>query len=422
MTDSILKTISNVIIYYGWTAVPGTNIVYALFYSDRTKLYYFDATSPSPITASSYDLTGMFLGQDVCYANYNSVPTIFVLSYQGGIYQVSLDGSGYPSSYINLLNSDLVNLKTTVTYISNSLYVSTEEPNYYSYNLITNTYTPLNCSGLSSGMLILNTLYYSNALYFTCSIYSTGQQNNIYKGIISGSSITFSIYLSGYINAGYLAPVLGDDTVYLTDYVSGGTSSILYRITSFTTAPSQSIIPISPLSSVNGMYPIVLSSDYSKAYIGNGDSTYTDQLLLVSLIQIPCLTGDCEILTPSGYIRMDQLKKDQLITTPDCRNIPILGIFSSEVIVTQENAPYRIPVDFIDRDVPNQDITLSPHHAYMKNGEWTLPVWTKDLHQEIEMIGQSLTYYHIRLENYFLDKLVCSNLIVDSWDGGDILY
>ena len=190
----------------------------------------------------------------------------------------------------------------------------------------------------------------------------------------------------------------------------------MYNISYFTTGPISSLVPVSPSSSINGFGAIALSEDYTKLYVNNVDTTTTNQLVIISYI--PCFTGDCEILTPNGYIRVDKLEKGQLVRTPDYRDVPIVEIFSSEIIVNKDNAPYVIPANFFG-DFPSMDIMLSPHHAYMNNGEWKLPVWTEGLHQTIDMIGKPLTYYHIKLANYTLDKLVCSGIIVDSWNGNE---
>jgi len=124
-------------------------------------------------------------------------------------------------------------------------------------------------------------------------------------------------------------------------------------------------------------------------------------MLLFSVV--PCLTGECEILTPDGYIRIDHLKKDQMIAAPpDGRSVSIKEVFSSEIIGTKENAPYTIPKDFFCQGVPTKDIQISPHHLYFYNGKWN---------------GQTIKYYHIRLEDYPTEKLICQGLAVDSWEG-----
>lgn len=413
---STLKTITNLSTYSQyWVSMPGSNMIYAIFQNDRTKLYYFDATTSSPITASSYSLSGLADAQDLCYGYYASTHTIFLLSYNSYIYQISLNSSGTPISDIQLANSNSKNLKTSITFGNNLLYIirniSSSELSYYDLSI--NTYTNMTISG-SSFTNVQTILFYSNNLYL--SNFNT----DIYKGTISGSSVVYSVYLSGYVAASIFS-ISSSDTVYLTDYGTGGTSSVLYKITNFLTSPISTAVSISPGSSVNGIYPIALSSDYSNAYINNSDATTADQLLIVPLgsspTPVPCLTGECEVLTTDGYVRIDQLHKDQMIVTPDNKTVPIKQIFSSEIIATKENAPYRIPKDFFHPGIPTKDIRISPHHLYFYDCKWTLPVWTDGIYQEKECIGKTIRYYHVRLEDYPTEKLMCHGLPVDSWEG-----
>lgn len=179
-----------------------------------------------------------------------------------------------------------------------------------------------------------------------------------------------------------------------------------------------SVVPgISP-AITNGFYALSLSDDSTQAYVNNYEAT-TDQLVIVPLGSepppIPCFTGECEILTPDGYIRVDKLGVGQPVITPDNREVPIVRIFSSEIVTSDETAPFRIPAGFFDHSTPSRDIFLSPHHAYAYKDHWTLPVWTDGLEQEEP--GKRIRYYHIQLEEYAFDKLVCSGLVVDSWEG-----
>lgn len=419
---STIKTITNLSSpARNWVTIPGTNIVYGIFTNDTSKLYYFDATTSSPITATSYTVSGMTNAYNLCYGYYNSTNTIFICDLGSGyIFQVSVNGSGLPVSSTQLANSNSVSGKTHIAFNNNNLlYVlSTSASNQLqTYSLSTNTYTTISTSG-SNFLGIINFIYYANSLYVT------NDGADVFKGVISGSSVSYSVYLSGYVDVGYLSPHTATDTMYLTDYVSGGTSSVLYKITNFTSSPSQSVVDVSPSSVINGFWALSLSSDYSNAYINSYDTP--SQLITVPLSSpppiVPCFTCECEILTPDGYVRVDRLKEGQLITTPDNRHLPIIEIFSSEIVATEETAPYRIPANFFGH-IPYRDVILSPHHAFINLEEWTLPVWTDGLKQETGHIGKPLRYYHIRLEKYAFDKLVCSGLTVDSWEGEkEIIY
>jgi hypothetical protein len=125
-----------------------------------------------------------------------------------------------------------------------------------------------------------------------------------------------------------------------------------------------------------------------------------------------------KILTPSGPIAVECLKEGDLLMVPPFNNrtVQIQRVFFSTYVGTKENVPYRIPAHFFEQSKPNEDILLSPHHLVFYNGKWLLPCYIDGLHPEVSMIGETFEYYHVRLPEYYSDKLSCNNLAVDSWD------
>lgn len=402
-------------IVHAQVTIPISNQTYVIT-NDRTAIYYFNPSLPSPITATTYSSFSPSVTtlQCICYGYYNSNHTLFVVSYSGFIYSVILNPiTGIPSSSSFLPSSDFYTFKANVVFApdQNGLYIinNSNSTETLFYDLDTNTWTALTTSGeiFSS---ISDIQYYNNDLYLTGYF-----SNIIYKGVLSFSplSVVYSVYVSGFITPAFMARSAPNDIVYVTSYNTGGTSSFLYKITDFLTAPSASIVTGISTSDINGFYTISLSSDNRRIYVGNYDATISGQLLVLTN-DIPCFTAECEILTPNGYVKIMDLKKGQLVVTPDNRYIPIHNLLSIEITTTEETAPYRIPKDFFDKTVPEKDVLISPHHAYMHNGRWTMPIWTPGLQQE--NINEKIRYYHIQLENYTQDKLVCSGLAVDSWN------
>jgi hypothetical protein len=86
------------------------------------------------------------------------------------------------------------------------------------------------------------------------------------------------------------------------------------------------------------------------------------------------------------------------------------------MIMTESTVPYKIPAHFFERNIPCEDIYISGHHAYQYKHEWKLPVWTEGIEQVKEWIGKEMTYYHIQLQDYPFDKLICNGLVIDSWN------
>ena len=140
-----------------------------------------------------------------------------------------------------------------------------------------------------------------------------------------------------------------------------------------------------------------------------------------SPVSVPCLCRGMKILTPSGPIAVECLKEGDLLLAPPFNNrtVQIQRVFFSTYVGTKENVPYRIPAHFFEQSQPNEDILLSPHHAIFYNGKWLLPCHIDGLQPEVSMIGDTFEYYHVRLPEYYSDKLSCHNLPVDSWDDSD---
>jgi len=136
------------------------------------------------------------------------------------------------------------------------------------------------------------------------------------------------------------------------------------------------------------------------------------------LSDVPCLLSGSMILTPSGEIPIDDLQIGDLVTTHDQRSVPITKISQSIILKSDsKNAPYRIPKNsIVYPDIPSRDVLISPRHAFydVSKHEWTLPVWKKGIQQEL--VGEKVHYFHIGLPDYEKDKLVSSNLTVDSWE------
>ena len=135
--------------------------------------------------------------------------------------------------------------------------------------------------------------------------------------------------------------------------------------------------------------------------------------ILISPTNIPCFTKTCYILTPNGYTNITLLKKGDLITTPDNRNVPITNIFVSK-ISTELEKPYVIRADHYGENKPMLDTYISRKHQYKLNGKWTSPEKEK-LKQKWN--NNVLVYYHIETPEYMKDNLMVNGIEMESWDG-----
>ncbi|NBP16879.1 hypothetical protein EBU95_21275 [bacterium] len=346
---------------------------------------------------------------------------MFVASYSGYIYQITLNNAGIPTSQTSLLNSNSLTQKTSITFdtVSNTkLYLIDNSlgSGFYSYDLISTSYTYFTARGTSlSG--IYSILFYGTRLYLV----SVTDYTILYKGAINSgtNSITYSSYLTGFISTRFIYGA-SSDTMYVTDYVTGGNTSVLYKISSVSSGPSKSVVPVIPSTNINSFDPLSISSDSTTAYVENygSDGTGTMTVVIVPLT-IPCICEGSMILTVNGYQKVEELQEGDLIKTPCNRAVPIVRIFKDTMLGNEENSPYYIPADLFYPNVPDRDIFISGHHAIFGREQWILPCQydEKMIKQCKDYYGKEFVYYHIQLPDYENDKLMCSNLAIDSWDG-----
>lgn len=133
-----------------------------------------------------------------------------------------------------------------------------------------------------------------------------------------------------------------------------------------------------------------------------------------------CLCENTEILTPSGYIPIENLKINDYVITSDNKEKQIKNIYYSlkNCIFDENLYPIIIPKDSIDINYPSKECKLSRYHAIKYNENWIMPF--KNLNKfKIDKSKDIVKYYHIQLENYKTDNLIINNgLIVESLGNG----
>jgi hypothetical protein len=146
-------------------------------------------------------------------------------------------------------------------------------------------------------------------------------------------------------------------------------------------------------------------------YIRNTGSYNISQVEIIvnnSQPDVPCLTRDSIVLTPSGYVGIETLKQGDYVLTSDERKVQIKDIYSSVVPGHLESYPCFIPKDFFTKGIPSHDFLISQTHLIYMNEKWMLP---KD-HFILDSTLDEIHYYHIELENYVTDHLVINGGVV----------
>lgn len=152
-------------------------------------------------------------------------------------------------------------------------------------------------------------------------------------------------------------------------------------------------------STIAGIYTITLRN--------TGSYNITTFNLTVNS-RIPCLTEDTMVLTPTGYKNIKELKKGELVTTSDNRNVEIRLIYNTSVNGNIKTYPCKIFKNSIGPDYPKEDFLISRDHLIKYKNYWIYPMKYFPLENKEGVIK----YYHIVLPDYLTDHLVINNGVV----------
>jgi len=128
---------------------------------------------------------------------------------------------------------------------------------------------------------------------------------------------------------------------------------------------------------------------------------------------VPCLTKTCNVLTPSGYRNVAEIKQGDVVTTSDNRQVEIQRILTS-TLPADKVSPRLIKAHQFGKNQPLIDTHLSDWHAFNVNGMWQLP---KKSNLPKQWSEEQVTFYHLELPDYYNDNLVVNGMVMESWDG-----
>jgi len=128
----------------------------------------------------------------------------------------------------------------------------------------------------------------------------------------------------------------------------------------------------------------------------------------------PCLTENTTVLTPSGYIKVSELKVGDLVITSDNRIIPIINIYTRIVNGDYYNYPFIIEPSSIAPNYPPETSKISAGHLIKYNNLWIHPQFSRKFKQDKS--SDIISYYHVETPNYEIDDLVIDGgLIVETF-------
>ena len=157
---------------------------------------------------------------------------------------------------------------------------------------------------------------------------------------------------------------------------------------------------------------------------GNGAVALTNVDPAPTAVYI-CFCGGTDVLTPSGYRKVETLKAGDLVVTDTGAAVPILWCGHSRASVADMRAdpsrrPVRIMADAIAPGVPFADLSVSAQHRVVIEGVWaelyfaepTVMVPAKYLVgtlAQTDMPSEDVVYHHILLEAH--EVLITNDLM-----------
>jgi len=131
-----------------------------------------------------------------------------------------------------------------------------------------------------------------------------------------------------------------------------------------------------------------------------------------------CFLAGTPVLTPSGPRAIETISKGDLVVTSDGRTVPVISLYRKPLQRTcAATAPYFIPAGCIGSQLPRSDLIMSPGHCFQVDAAedlWLPASKCARLSSAVKQIhlGESITYYNLKLPNYFTDNLVVFDGVV----------
>jgi len=135
-----------------------------------------------------------------------------------------------------------------------------------------------------------------------------------------------------------------------------------------------------------------------------------------------CLVKGTEVLTPSGYVKIESIKSGDFVTNHKNKTVKVTNVACWRVMWSEtpdeENVVYRVEKGTLGATKP---LFISSNHQILVEGVLKnasnagLPLAKKE---EICENDGFYTFYNVQLENHELNHLVVNGgVVVESWDG-----
>lgn len=245
-----------------------------------------------------------------------------------------------------------------------------------------------------------------------------------WNGVVNTVSTGYRLFTSGGATgvynideAGTFIPVVKNQP-YPTDFGTGGyVQELSFQLNAFGITSLADLKNSAQTTDAEPDGILVTLASTSTSYSPLSDFAVNDTVGFVTLIPNDdpfCILRGTKILTPKGYVLIEQLRKGDHVITHDKREVAIQNILNIHYHANDKTIPYKIRKGQFGAE---DDVWVSPWHSILCDNEF-IPVYKiPNLYQDTSFNGKSLQYFHIQLEDYLKDTLVCSGVITESWGG-----
>ena len=163
----------------------------------------------------------------------------------------------------------------------------------------------------------------------------------------------------------------------------------------------------------NGFIYFYSDKTYSTQY-GGLDGT-SGSYSLSNNIGINCLTKGTKILTPNGYVKVEELKKGDIILNSKKEEKAIKDILYQRARINKDenhlNEKFLLKKDSLGENLPSEDLIVSGGHMIKVGDDFHL-ARKSDLFENIQKDREVVEYYNIELDDY--DFIISHGVEIES--------
>jgi hypothetical protein len=125
-----------------------------------------------------------------------------------------------------------------------------------------------------------------------------------------------------------------------------------------------------------------------------------------------CFLKGTKILTPTGYINVEDLKESDLIQLNNGKTTQIKLMTDFKLRPNNKTLPYKVPKGKFNAI---EDLYITPAHGLRVRNFFIPACQIKGFEQEKETEEKVLTYYHITTDNFLKDTIIANGVACETY-------